>query len=146
MTQPEFEQILSLLDEIRLVVVDRYNTIYMPRFNALGGKQMLPLASPILWHGKSLQLSVLDEAIQKTNKSYVYQLNNVVTQRATFAQNTHDHSSFEDRVIDGINYMGILTNDMINNPAYHIPTLPYHVKAEVIIALLTEILKALRTL
>lgn len=146
MTQPEFEQILSLLDEIRLVVVDRYNTIYMPRFNALGGKQMLPLASPILWHGKSLQLSVLDEAIQKTNKSYVYQLNNVVKQRATFAQRMHDHSGFEDRVVDGINYMGLLTNEMISNPINHIPNLPYRVNAGHMIAILEAILKALQTL
>lgn len=146
MTQPEFEQMLSLLDEIRLVVVDKYNTVYMSKFNALGGKQMLPLTSPIPWHGQSLQLSVLDDAIQKVNKYYVYQLNNAVKQVAAFAQNRHDNFSFEDRVIEGINYMADLTNDMIKDPVCQVPNMPFRVKAEQIIRTLSAILKALQTL
>ena len=146
MTQPEFEQILSLLDEIRLVVVDRYNTIYMPRFNALGGKQMLPLPEPILWHGKSLPLANLDGAIQETNRAYIYQLNNAVTYRTTLPQNMHENYGFEDRVIDGINYMADLTNDMIKDPVCQVPNMPFRVKAEQIIRTLSAVLKALQTL
>ena len=146
MTQPEFEQILSLLDEIRVVVVDRYNTIYRSKFNALGGKQMLPLPEPIPWHGKSLPLANLDRAIQETNRAYLYQLNNAVTCRATLPQNMHENYGFEDRVIDGINYMADLTNDMLKDPNIRIPNLEYRVKADKIIAILTAILKAMQTL
>jgi len=146
MTQPEFQHILSLLDEIRLVVVDRYNIIYMPRFNALGGKQMLPLPEPILWHGKSLPLANLDRAIQETNRAYIYQLNNAVTYRATLPQNMHENYGFEDRVIDGINYMADLTNAMVKDPKIRIAKLAYRVKADKILDTLTAILEALQTL
>lgn len=112
MIKEEFEQILSLLDEIRTVVVDKYNNIYMPQFNSWGGKQMNPLRNPLPFSGR-ISPNGLNEAIQETNIAYVYQLNNAVTGKAALRQWMHERYSVEEKMIDGINYMISLINEMI---------------------------------
>lgn len=149
MTRDEFEQILQLLGQIESVAYERYEDKYLPRILADGG-HMHSLPEPEPFIGRPMIAgspeATIDRAIQETNIAYVYQLNHAVTKRATLPQNMHDNYCLKDRIIDGINYMGVLTNDMIRSPKYQIPNIAYRVKVDKIIELLTAILQALQTL
>ncbi len=143
MTQSEFEQIVQLLDDIRMVAYDKYETKYMPRFNSLGGKQMHSLPYPIAYEG-SITINDLNEAIQATNVAYVYQLNNTITCKAALVQWIHDRYSFEEKIIDGVNYMGSLTNAMYSDGS--IPQIPLNAAMKDVVNTLQEILKLLQQL
>lgn len=144
MTRGEFEQILSLLDEIRMVVVDKFNNIYMPQFNSWGGKQMHPLHNPLPFMGR-ISPNDLNGAIQETNIAFVYQLNNAVLGRATLHQWMHEQYGFEERMVDGVNYMSNLTNQMILGKGT-IPTLPLNASMKQMILVLQTILTYLHNM
>ena len=144
MIKEEFEQILSLLDEIRTVVVDKYNNIYMPQFNSWGGKQMNPLRNPLPFSGR-ISPNGLNEAIQETNIAYVYQLNNAVTGKAALRQWMHEQYGFEEKMIDGVNYMSNLTNQMILGKGT-IPSLPLNASMKQMIHVLQTILNYLHSM
>lgn len=144
MTQSEFVQILSLLDEIRTVVVDKYNNIYMPQFNSWGGKQMSLMRNPLPYLGR-ISPNDLNEAVQETNIAYVYQLNNAVTGRAALRQWMHEQYGFEEKMIDGVNYMSNLTNQMILGKGT-IPSLPLNASMKQMIHVLQTILNYLHSM
>lgn len=144
MTKEEFEQILSLLDEIRMVVVDKYNNIYMPQFNSWGGTPMNSMRDPLPFLGR-ISPNDLNEAIQETNNAYVYILNKAVMGRATLRQWMHDQYSFEEKMIDGVNYMSNLTNQMIFGKGT-ISTLPLNASMKQMIFVLQTILNYLHSM
>lgn len=144
MTQSEFVQILSLLDEIRTVVVDRYNNIYMPQFNSWGGKPMNPMRDPIPFLGR-ISPNDLNEAIQETNVAYVYLLNKAVIGKPALRQWIHERYSYEEKIIDGVNHMSSLTNDIIIGKGT-IPTLPLNASMNQMILVLQTILNYLHSM
>lgn len=147
MKREEYDEIIQLLYTIQKIAYDKYTNIYMPHFNSLGGNVLVPIPAPESLAGIRPIISVND-AIQMTNVTFVYQLNHCIMHRAKRVQNQPPRRTAYQMEVDGVNYMVNMMNEMTAKrglPNRHqVSELSYQAKYQDLITTLKSILAELQ--